>query len=123
MSNRRKIKGIPYITMPKEEYSKEQERVNKAEFLTLPSIKSTDETGNIVNVKRVVQFFLENKTPIFYIETTDGTIFKLPTSLYGWADNTIHLVLGLGGNDVVKVFPTEIEFGIINGRAYAEMLD
>jgi hypothetical protein len=59
---------------------------------------------------------------VTYIETTGAEIYRLPPELGMWASGVVSTVLAAGGRKS-GIFPTRIEFGLLNGRAYAEMLD
>jgi hypothetical protein len=52
-----------------------------------------------------------------WLETTHGEIYQLPDSLFGWAKTTVAVALGMA-----NPFPSEVEFGVVGGRPYAQIL-
>ncbi|NMH69915.1 hypothetical protein HF072_14090 [Bacillus sp. RO3] len=90
--------------------------ISKHVILPLPTLKSTSEKGAVYEVLSVGTH--GNKTPIATIKEGNGAkAYILPEELKGWALNFLML-----SADGVKMFPTSVEFGIINGRPYAEIL-
>lgn len=52
-----------------------------------------------------------------WIHTTDGRTFRLPNDLCGWARTTVAIAVGMA-----NPFPSPVEFGVIDGRPYAQIL-
>ncbi|MFE3990058.1 hypothetical protein ACFXPR_36770 [Nocardia tengchongensis] len=90
-------------------------------LLQPPTIASAQEKGMILDVAA-----LGRHDPlgadIPYVRATDGWMFELPEELREWARFVI------GGNPhnpqrgYPSQFPCRIEFGVREGRMYAEML-
>jgi hypothetical protein len=96
--------------------------IAKAPVLVVPAIRDTSETGRILEVSRVAVAPTPFDATLGWIETTDGQLYRLPDGLLQWACGIVTIVLGLGGNEAVQMFPSKVEFGILDGRAYAEIL-
>ncbi len=92
----------------------------QAPFIDLPVLSRSSETGLVLEVARIATRI--PMEPLAWIETTDHEILRLPAALHAWAFDTVALVLAGGGNDEVEMFPTKVEFGVLDGRAYAELL-
>ncbi|MEA2633808.1 MAG: hypothetical protein QOH92_575 [Chloroflexota bacterium] len=91
-----------------------------APVLELPAISTPGETGRVLNVQRVA-----TRLPIeqlAWLETTDGELYRLPPQLFAWAFDVVAMVLARGGNQQARLFPTRIDFGRIDGHAYADIL-
>jgi hypothetical protein len=91
-----------------------------APVLDLPVISTPGETGRVLDVQRVATRLPMEQ--LAWLETTDGELYRLPPQLFAWAFDVVALVLSHGGNQQARLFPTRIDFGIVNGRAYADML-
>jgi hypothetical protein len=89
-----------------------------APVLELPVIATKRDKGLVLEVRRVATRFPAE--PLAWIETREGEILRLPQGLLNWAFDIVAMVLSEGGNDKLGLFPTHIEFGILNGKAYAE---
>lgn len=63
--------------------------------------------GITLNVKRVS---MDAGRIDAFIETSDGEMYRLPRFLFAWANDTITLLLSVGGNDVAHVFPANVHF-------------
>jgi hypothetical protein len=96
--------------------------IAKAPELVLPTIADEGETGRVLEVARVAYAPTPAGPDLVWLETTDGQLLRLPPGLHAWAHDTVAVVLGMGGNVEVRAFPMRIEFGILDGRPYAEML-
>ncbi len=83
-----------------------------APAIDLPVLESTQATGLVLDVARVA-----TAGDIAWLETTDGQVLRLPDSLFGWAKTTIAVALGMA-----NPFPSKVEFGIVGGRAYAQII-
>jgi hypothetical protein len=134
MSNKRKAKprkptghigGIPTSSALPGEAEALRKRVTSSPVLALPDLSSSSEQGLILEVDKIG--FLGDPSWILsgegsaYLETTDASIYRLPSELNLWARDVVTTVLSAGGRSS-GVFPTRIEFCRLNGRAYAEML-
>jgi hypothetical protein len=91
-----------------------------APVLDLPVISTPGETGLVLNVQRVATRLPMEQ--LAWLETTEGDLYRLPPELFPWAFDVVAMVLAKGGNAQARLFPTRINFGIINGRAYADIL-
>jgi hypothetical protein len=83
----------------------------KAPLLELPLLESPQATGAILEIARVA-----TAGDFAWLETTDGQVLRLPDSLYGWARTTVAVALSMA-----NPFPAKVEFGVVGGRAYAEV--
>ncbi|MGM0817434.1 MAG: hypothetical protein ACQEUO_18355 [Bacillota bacterium] len=89
--------------------------LNKHELLQIPTLKNTSEDGTVYHVLSlgVIGTHSAGMVPV---EDSEGKVaaYRLPSALADW----VALNMGLG----VNVFPSDVEFGIIDGRPYAEVL-
>lgn len=111
----------------------------KLPLLNIPVLENEQEAGATYRVKRIGFLFApkhflrvldlsdENvmkrgddmMLPTIEIETSGKTIMhKLPVPLSSWAYDTIAIAHSPLGNPL----PCEVEFGVLDGRYYAEML-
>lgn len=90
--------------------------------MVLPLVPSTSEMGRVLEVARIATASPVSAERLAWIETTDGVLLRLPEVLHAWAYDMVAFVLAHGGNDVVRLFPAKVEFGILDDRAYAEIL-
>lgn len=116
--------GIPRTTLDPAQAALHQWTTESADVLDLPTIASERETGRILEVAAVGidgAGLFTGAEPA-YVRCTDGKTFLLPESLRDWATTvvTTHLVHLKEGNP--SLFPCRIEFGVLGGRAYAELL-
>jgi hypothetical protein len=91
-----------------------------APLLNLPTIRHPSETGLVLLVTQVA-----TRIPIerlSWIEITGHELYRLPETLHAWALDIVALVLAQGGNTQAGIFLTNVEFGILDGRAYAEFV-
>lgn len=91
-----------------------------APLLDLPTLRQPSETGLVLLVTQVATRLTVER--LAWIEITGHEIYRLPETLHAWALDTVALVLAQRGNSQVAIFPTKVEFGILNGRAYAEFV-
>jgi hypothetical protein len=119
----RYVKGIPFDDLSNAEQIRIAEQFVKdarqAPVIDTPIIKSVKETGNVINVLRVGK---SPKGDVYWVVTSDNATMQVPRQLHMWADDLIVMMLSSGGNKALGVFPCEIEFGIIRGRYYANIL-
>lgn len=93
-------------------------RVTAAPILDLPILESPQAKGTVVDVERVATTPGDGpSSPMAWIETPAGEVLRLPESLFDWACDTVAIALGVG-----NPFPAQVEFGILDGRAYAEII-
>ncbi|WP_285769537.1 hypothetical protein [Peribacillus sp. SI8-4] len=89
--------------------------VSKHEELPMPALNSTAEDGVIY---KVLSVGMNGRTPIASIKVGSEVVaYKLPSDLYGWAENFLMMA-----GDGLRMLPAKIEFGILDGRAYAEII-
>lgn len=89
-----------------------------APLLDLPLLESQQAKGLLLHVARVATAPAGASGPaLAWIETTEDQILRLPESLVEWAMTTVAVALTMA-----NPFPSEVEFGIVDGRAYAEIL-
>ncbi|WP_174732989.1 hypothetical protein [Mesobacillus harenae] len=90
--------------------------ISKHEVLAIPTLKSTAEQGALYKVLSVGMH--RKQTPIATVKKGNGAkAYILPEELHGWALNVL-----MTSADGVKMFPATVEFGVLNGRSYAEIL-
>ena len=111
--------GIPITRMTAGDAEQHVKRVRTAAVLELPGIAAPQETGRILQVAKVGSFL--PKEPVSWVITTDGTLYRLPEGLNAWAYDTIAVTLAAGGS-TSGMFPCAIEFGRLEGRAYADFV-
>jgi hypothetical protein len=100
-----------------------QSQLEVARRLAPPIVASKSETGLMLEVcalgpvpeiKRMKHYAV--------IQTTDGDLLRLPDELFNWALDTARAIIVGGGNEPVKLLPAQVEFGVLDGRTYAEIL-
>ncbi|MBW8012275.1 MAG: hypothetical protein FVQ83_13745 [Chloroflexi bacterium] len=104
--------------------------------LQLPNLRDPDEKGTIYNVKKVGFLAVPVKdcagrimktrkipgnkcllpTIVLNIESKDE-LYRLPVELSEWVENCVAMA-----HSGMSPFPSEVEFGILDGRSYAELL-
>ncbi|MET8778927.1 hypothetical protein ABZV58_28310 [Nocardia sp. NPDC004654] len=90
-----------------------------------PVVAAPNRTGLVLDVAAVglVNPLAIGEEPIRpYIQCTDARVFLLPTALHDWAIDVIaqhHACLSAGET---PMFPRQIEFGVLDGGLYAELL-
>ncbi|WP_433560549.1 hypothetical protein ACQP1O_22970 [Nocardia sp. CA-151230] len=91
-------------------------------LLQPPTIASAQEKGMILDVAA-----LGRHDPlgadIPYLRLTDGWMFQLPEELREWARVVIGGNWHAGAAGYPSHFPCRIEFGVRDGRVYAQMLE
>ncbi|MFJ5625572.1 hypothetical protein ACIQD3_23520 [Peribacillus loiseleuriae] len=90
--------------------------INKHGILKVPVLLD-EETKGVIHQVLSVGFLGEQRDPIVTIKKSNGesVAYRLPDDLCGWAENC--MVLKLQGVDML---PAEVEFGILNNKAYAK---
>lgn len=121
---RRDRSGIPNTMLTEEQVEEHRRSIAEAAVLDLPVIASERETGLVLEVAAVGidGADLLTDTEPAYVRCTDETTYRLPESLRDWASTlvTMHLAHRQVGHE--SMFPCRIEFGVLNGGAYAELL-
>jgi hypothetical protein len=116
--------GIPNTVLTAEEATEHKRAIAAAEVLDLPVLASEQETGIVLDVAAVGidGAGLLTGTESAYVRCTDEKIYRLPESLREWASMlvTMHLAHRQAGHP--SMFPCRIEFGVLGGGAYAELL-
>ena len=93
-------------------------RVTAAPLLDLPMLESPQAKRTVIDVARVATTPGDGPSgPMAWIETQAGEVLRLPDLLFAWAYDTVAIALGVG-----NPFPAQVEFGILDGSAYAEIL-
>jgi len=92
--------------------------ISKHEFLNLPVLPNTSVKG-IVHDVLSVGFLGGQREPIITVKESNGeaVAYRLHQDLYGWVENSLSLKLS-----GIDMFPGKVEFGILNDRAFAEIL-
>jgi hypothetical protein len=121
---RRERPGISNTVLTSEEAAEHKHSIASVEVLDLPVIAAEHETGLVLEVAAVgvdgAGVTTGEGAP--YVRCTDRRTFRLPESLRPWASTlvSVHLAHRQAGNR--SMFPCRIEFGVLNGGAYAELL-
>ncbi|WP_433759516.1 hypothetical protein [Nocardia sp. CA-135398] len=90
-----------------------------------PSVVSEKDTGLVLDIAAVGlhnPLGLAGEPTYAYVRCTDDTTYRLPAPLQEWATSMIavnHVHRAAGHQ---SLFPGQIEFGILNGGMYAELL-
>jgi serine/threonine-protein kinase len=96
--------------------------VDAAPALAVPKVRKKKQSGLVLEVRwAAIRHPDAPQKEFAYIETTGGSVFRLPDALFAWAFE-IGAVVGPGGIGGVQTFPAQVEFGILRGRMYAEIL-
>lgn len=92
--------------------------INKHELLKLPVLVDTKANGTIHEVLSV-GFQGEQREPIVTIKKSNQEViaYRLPKDLQGWVEGSMFMTM-----QGMNPFPTRVEFGILNNRAFAEIL-
>ncbi|MFE3795600.1 hypothetical protein [Nocardia tengchongensis] len=86
-----------------------------------PMVASPQQTGMILDVA-AIGIHDPAGADTLYLRATDGARYQLPEQLRDWATGMIgaNLITLQAGEP--SAFPRRIEFGILDGHMYAEML-
>lgn|GEM_PF-6530811 len=57
-----------------------------------------------------------------YLRLTDGTVYRLPDPLRDWAVPLVAVHQHHRSSGNLSMFPCHIEFGVLDGGVYAELL-
>jgi hypothetical protein len=91
--------------------------ISKHRALPMPTLLTQQVEGVVYEVLSVGMHG-GTRTPIATVKEGDKAVaYVLPIELNGWVENMMLLSM-----DGVKMFPEKVEFGILNGRPYAEIL-
>ena len=92
--------------------------IQKHEFLEIPVLDNASESGNVYNVLSV-GFIGAQREPVASVKEPNGNViaYRLPHELNGWIENAISMKM-MG----ISLFPSKVEFGVLNDRVYVEML-
>ncbi|MCE4092845.1 hypothetical protein LXM61_27255 [Priestia megaterium] len=92
--------------------------ITRHKLLSLPVLKNNTEQGIVYEVLST-GVLGSQRTPIITVKEKNGEVvaYRLPDELRDWVEHSMGMKLS--GFDV---FPSEIEFGIIDNHAYAEIL-
>ncbi|MEU7632153.1 hypothetical protein AB0B25_19285 [Nocardia sp. NPDC049190] len=90
-----------------------------------PTVASAKQTGLVLDIAA-----LDIHNPLAgpgeitypYIRCTDHRVLRLPQPLHRWATDTIALNHAQRATGATPLFPGQIEFGILDGTMYAELL-
>ncbi|WP_028478420.1 hypothetical protein [Nocardia sp. CNY236] len=90
-----------------------------------PTVASATHTGLILDIAA-----LEIYSPLSgadglgypYIRCTDHRVLRVPEPLHQWAADTIALEHARHATGARPLFPGQVEFGILDGTMYAEVL-
>lgn len=98
---------------------KTYEEYKNLKQLPIPVTKNSKEKGSILSVLKVGFFNNEGELlPTVTIKNSEREeLLRLPIELQAWAVNCVSLA-----QTGMKVFPSNVEFGILDGRYYAEIL-
>lgn len=116
--------SIPNTVVTAEEAAEHGRAIAAAEVLELPVIASEREAGLVLDVAAVGVdgAGLVTGTEPAYVRCTDEKIYRLPESLREWASTLVAMHLSHRQAGHPSMFPCRIEFGVLNGGAYAELL-
>ncbi|MEU4414873.1 hypothetical protein ACIBEH_05580 [Nocardia salmonicida] len=90
-----------------------------------PCVTSDKHSGLVLDIDTLA---LHNPLPLAgedthaYIRCTDGATYRLPAALQDWATTAMaaHYAHKAAGKPLL--FPGQVEFGILHGTVYAELL-
>lgn len=91
--------------------------INKHSILEIPTLDGGREKGAIYEVLSVGMFPSGNPLITIKNDRNEVIAYKLPEELHGWCQSIINIAM-----TGVKIVPSRIEFGILNGKYYAEIL-
>ncbi|XID95019.1 hypothetical protein ACF3MZ_11105 [Paenibacillaceae bacterium WGS1546] len=89
--------------------------LTKHNVLEIPSLNNQSENGKVYEVLSVG---VMSGTPFATVKIGDLPVaFRLPNDLVGWCQHSMSFAM-----QGIKLFPTKVEFGQLNGRHYAELV-
>lgn len=90
--------------------------LSKHNELEIPLLNSDAESGKVYEVLSIG--IMPPGVPIATVKIGDLPVaFRLPSELVGWCQHSMGLAM-----QGVKIFPAKAEFGLLNGRYYAELV-
>jgi hypothetical protein len=93
--------------------------INKHKLLPILSLSSHQKSRVIYEVLTVGMHW-GGRTPIATVkEENNAVAYVLPTELHGWVEN----ILLMGINGLRVPLPAKVEFGVLDGKPYAEILE
>ncbi|WP_433662554.1 hypothetical protein ACQPW1_10605 [Nocardia sp. CA-128927] len=75
-----------------------------------------------VHVLDICVVFSASSTGTPYLRCTDGTTYRLPSALQEWATTVMGANHALKAAGNPSLFPGQVEFGVLHGGVYAELL-
>ncbi|WP_035424555.1 hypothetical protein [Bacillus sp. UNC438CL73TsuS30] len=91
--------------------------ITKHKTLPIPTLLTQQAEGAVYEVLSVGMHG-GTRTPIATVKEGGKSVaYVLPEGLNGWVENT--MLMSMQG---IKLLPSKIEFGILDGRTYAEIL-
>lgn len=90
--------------------------LGKHQELEVPGVKNETKNGKVYEVLSVGM--TPSRTALITVrEGKEAIAYKLPSGLNDWANHVIGMAMS-----GVKIFPEKVEFGILNGTHYAQIL-
>lgn len=90
--------------------------LSKHNVLEIPTLNNESEQGKIYEVLSIGM--MPPGIAIATVKNGDLPVaFRLPSELAGWCQHSMGLAM-----QGVKIFPAKVEFGVLNGRCYAELV-
>ncbi len=120
---RRERPSVPNA-VPAAGQAQRQRMLHIADMLDLPTTISSEQTGVALEVAAVVlagDGRGAGDRPA-YVRLTDGSVKLLPEGLRPWARDVVASDLDLRAAGGTSVFPCRVEFGVVDGEAYAALL-
>ncbi|MFD4444683.1 hypothetical protein ACFWPK_33380 [Nocardia sp. NPDC058519] len=110
---------IPRYELTPEQAQRMRDAIASAEMLDPPIVSSAEQQGLVLDIAAVGI----TATGDSYLRCADKGYLRVPEALAGWAILCIgeHQDLVKAGNE--GLFPARVEFGVFDGRMYAERLD
>ncbi|MGQ4599331.1 hypothetical protein [Nocardia sp. R6R-6] len=90
-----------------------------------PTVASAKHTGLVLDIAALRihnPLARPDEATYPYIRCTDRRVLRLPEPLYRWATETIALDHATHAAGTPPLFPGQVEFGILDGIMYAELL-
>ncbi|WP_227997834.1 hypothetical protein [Nocardia australiensis] len=90
-----------------------------------PKVASPKHTGLVLDVATIGlgnPLALPGESTQPYIRCTNHTVLRLPDPLHDWATTVIATTHTHRAEGWPPIFPGQIEFGILDGAMYAELL-
>ncbi|MGK8524359.1 hypothetical protein ACRS6B_23650 [Nocardia asteroides] len=90
-----------------------------------PTVASAKHTGLVLDIATLAihnPLAGPGETTYPYVRCTDHRVMRLPEPLHRWATETIALNHTQHATGALPLFPGQVEFGILDGTMYAEVL-